>query len=292
MAERKKQFGDRYDGRLLKSLDSNYKIIPYIMRTRMDSQNFFEEKIDIGRTEAFIREKRKKTHESLSFLHIIIAAMVRTISQKPALNRFIAGQKIYARNEICISFMLKKEMNEESPEAAIKINFAPTDTLWDVVKKVNTAIKQNRSLEYNNTSDNMAKLIMKIPGIFVKLIVWVLRKLDYIGLIPKKLNELSPFHSSIFITDLGSVGIQPVYHHLYEFGTTSVFISFGIKTSEKEFDVNNQIVSKKYVKLKVVADERIADGFFYASAFKLYQSLIKHPERLETPPETVIEDVD
>lgn len=291
MPQAKRRFGDRYDGRLLRTLDSFYKIIPYIMKTRIDAQNYFEEKIEISNTEAFIRRKRKETDEHISFLHVIIAAMVRTISQKPALNRFTAGQKIYARNDILISFVLKKELNEESPETSLKVRFEPSDTFMDVVRKVNKAIDDNKSMEVKNDADKLARLIMSIPGQLVRFVVWLLRSLDYAGIMPKAINRLSPFHTSVFITDLGSVGIQPVYHHLYDFGTTSEFVAFGAKMREKVIGPENKILDKKYVRVCVVTDERIADGLFFASAFKLYRNLIKHPEALDTPPQKVFQDV-
>lgn len=292
MPNRKKGFLGRYDGRRLKSLDPFYKIIPYIMRTRTDAQNFFEEKIEICNTEEYIRRKRKEVDEPITFLHIIIAAIVRTISQKPGLNRFIAGQKINARNEILISLALKKELNTESPETTIKMKFEPTDTLMDVARKVNAAISENKDMDNKNDAEKLSKLIMSVPGFMVKFLVWLLKSLDYIGLMPKIINEISPFHTSVFVSNLGSVGIQPVYHHLYEFGTTSIFIVFGMKSKEKVLNSDNEVVEKKYVRLCVTTDERIADGLYFASAFKMYRNLIKNPEQLELPPEKVYEDVD
>ena len=292
MAKRKRRFGDRYDGRKLRTLDPFYKIIPYIMRSRIDAQNYFEEKIEISKTEDFIIKKRKETGEKISFLHVVIAAMVRAISQKPGMNRFVAGQKIYARNEILISFVLKKEFNEESPETTLKVKFEPTDTFMDVVRKVNAAIEENQGTDTKNDTDKLAKLIMAVPGQLVRFFVWIMRCLDYIGLMPKVINRLSPFHTSVFITNLGSIGIQPVYHHLYDFGTTSIFVAFGIKMKEKVIDSNNEIKTKKYVRLCIVSDERIADGHYFATAFKLYRNLIKNPEILDQPPEHVYEDID
>lgn len=292
MGNKKRRFGDRYDGRRIRTLDPFYKIIPYIMKTRIDAQNYFEDKMEISGTEAFIIKKRKETDERIAFLHVIIAAMVRVISQKPALNRFVAGQKIFARNEILISFVIKKQFDESTPETVVKVKFSPEDTFMDVVRKVNKAIEENRSVGTKNGSDKLAKLIMSIPGQLVRFLVWVLRSLDYMGLMPKIINRLSPFHTSVFITDLGSVGIQPVYHHLYDFGTTSNFVAFGIKMKEKVLNSDNQVVNKKYVRVCVVTDERIADGHFFASAFKLYRNLIKNPELLDSPPEKVFEDID
>ena len=291
MGDYRRRLGDRNDGRLLRTLDPFYKIIPYIMRARSDSQNFFDDRIDIGRTEAFLRARRNKSAENIGFLHVVIAAMVRTISQRPGLNRFIAGQRIFARNEILISLALKKKMTGESLETAIKMKFEPTDTIYDVAAKMNKAIAENKKAETENNADKTAKLFMLCPGLVVKFLVWFIRLLDYFGLMPKIINDISPFHTSVFVTDLGSLGIKPIYHHLYDFGTTSLFIAFGTKQKEKHLDDENHIVEKRSVQLRVVSDERIVDGYYYASAFRLFKSLIQHPERLENPPESVAREM-
>jgi hypothetical protein len=292
MAGYRRRFGDRYDGRRLRSLDPFLKIIPYIMKNRMDSQIFFEEKVDITHTEAYIRKRSKTSETRISMLHVFIAAIVRTLALRPALNRFIAGQKIFARNEILISLAIKKEMNIESTETTIKFKFDPTDTLEQVAEKIEKQIKENKDLEASNDTDKAARIIMLCPGFIVKFIVFVVRLLDYFGLMPKILNEVSPFHTSVFITDVGSLGISPVYHHLYDFGTTSIFVAFGTKRTEKVIDSNDNIVNKRFMTMRVVTDERIVDGHYFASAFKMYKTLIEHPERLESPPAKVVSDVD
>jgi hypothetical protein len=185
-----------------------------------------------------------------------------------------------------------KELLENSPETTIKLKFKPEATLSEVAAIINEAISENKKLENNNDTDKTAHLFMLCPGLIVKFLVWFLKTLDYFGIMPKIINKVSPFHTSVFVTDMGSLGIQPVYHHLYDFGTTSCFIAFGVKMKEKVIDADNQIVDKKYVRVCVVTDERISDGLFFASAFKLYRNLIKHPDQLELPPEKVIEDAE
>lgn len=285
-----RRFGDRYDGRLIRSLDAFYKIIPFIMKTRVDALVYFDDRIEIDRTEAYIRAQKANLKNNISFLHIVIAAMVRTMSQKPGLNRFIAGQRIYARNEILISLCVKKELKESSPEAVIKMKFNPTDTILEIVQKVNAAIGENKKADTSNDADKTAKLFMLCPRFLINFMIGIVKFCDYYGIMPKIINRISPFHTSIFITDLGSLGIQPVYHHLYNFGTTSIFISFGKKEKEKVIDQEDNIVNKRFIDLKVVIDERIADGHYYANAFKLFKKLIQNPERLEVQPESVVND--
>lgn len=292
MAEYKRRFGDRYDGRRIRTLNAFYSIIPFIMRTRADSQNYFEDKIEINSTESYLRKKKKECETNIGMLHVLIAAMVRTIAMKPALNRFIAGQKIYARNEILVSLAIKKELKADSPETTIKFKFKATDTISQIAEKINSQITENKIPDTKNNTDKTARLFMMCPGMLVKFLVFVIRLLDYFGIMPRVINEASPFHTSFFITDLGSLGIQPIYHHLYDFGTTSFFIAFGMKTKEKSIDINNNIIERKYITMKAVTDERITDGHYYASAFKLYKNLIQHPEKLEFVPDKVECDVE
>lgn len=292
MAEYKRRFGDRYDGRRIRSLDPFYKIIPFIMRYRSDSQNYFEEKIEIGHTESYLRKIRKNSGIRISMLHVMIAAMVRTIALKPALNRFIAGQNIYARNEILVSLAIKREMKVESPETTVKFKFEPTDTLIQIAEKINSQIEENKVPDTKNDTDKLARLFMLCPGLLVKMLVFFIRVMDYFGIMPKAINKVSPFHTSFFITDLGSIGIQPIYHHLYDFGTTSFFLAFGLKTKENVIDANDEMVEKRYITMKAVTDERIADGHYYASAFKLYKTLIQNPERLEAHPGKLEPDIE
>jgi pyruvate/2-oxoglutarate dehydrogenase complex dihydrolipoamide acyltransferase (E2) component len=241
--------------------------------------------------ESYLRGKRNAGMKNLGFLHIVIAAIVRTLSQKPGLNRFVAGQRIYARNEILISLAVKKDLKEESPETTVKIKFEPADTIYDVMEKVNKVIEENKKEEVNNDTDKTAKIISLCPGFLIKFIVWFMAKLDYHRIMPKIINRVSPFHTSIFITDLGSVGIQSAYHHIYEFGTTSIFVAFGTKKKERVIDADNNVVEKRTINLRVVADERIVDGHYYARAFRLFNRYMLNPERLEVPPEKVVEDL-
>jgi len=291
-SKRKRRLGDRYDGRRLRSLNAFYQITPYIMRHRVDAQDYFEDKIDIARTEEWLRAQRAAGQNDLGYLHVFIAALVRTMSQKPALNRFIAGQKIYARNDITISLALKKKLTDDSPETTIKMKFEPTDTIYDVRDKVNAAVAANKAMEMKNDTDKTAKLFMLCPGMLVRFLLWLVRSLDYLGILPKAIHNASPFHTSAFITDLGSLGIKSIYHHLYDFGTTSIFIAFGNKEKRHEMNRDGQWVERKYIGFKVVNDERICDGHYYASAFKILSALLRDPEPLERPPETVVEDVD
>jgi len=289
---RRRRWGDRYDGRRLRSLNPFYQITPYIMRTRVDAHDYFTDRVDIERAEEWLREKRAEGHVGLGFLHLFMAVLVRTMSQRPRLNRFVAGQRIYARNDLTVSLALKKKLHEDSPETTIKLRFEPTDTIFDVAATIEAAVGENKKVEVANETDDTARLFMLVPGVLLRFLIWALRALDFHGLLPKALHRASPFHTSAFVTDLGSLGVKPIYHHLYDFGTTSLFVAFGMKERERAIGKDGSVVEKKYITVKIVNDERICDGHYYASAFRYMLGLFREPELLERPPESVVRDVD
>ena len=288
----KRKLGDRYDGYRIRKIDPLYQIIPAVMRTRIDSQVYFDYKLDITELEKFVREHRKTDIPDLRMLHIFMAAMVRLMAQMPRLNRFIAGKKVYARNCYSISLACKRSLSVNDEETTITPHFEPEDTLADVARRVEEAIKVDvyeKRKEGNNT-DTVARVLGAIPTFIKAGVVDLMRNLDKIGLMPKVIHRASPFHASMFITDLGSCGIGPIYHHLYEFGTCSVFVSMGKKESEYYVDAEGSVKLRRYINVKIVADERICDGFYYATAMKMLTRLLKHPEKLLLPPEEVVMD--
>jgi pyruvate/2-oxoglutarate dehydrogenase complex dihydrolipoamide acyltransferase (E2) component len=289
-AKPRRRWGDRYDGRRIRTLNPFYQITPYIMRTRVDAQDYFEDRVDIAHIEAWLKKQREAGYMEMGYLHVFIAAMIRLLSQRPRLNRFIAGQKIYARNGITVSLALKKKLNEDSPETTVKMRFNPEDTIYDVLRKVQETVNSNKAIETSNSTDKAARLFMLCPGFIVRFLLFMLRSLDWVGLLPKAIHKASPFHTSFFITDLGSLGIKPIYHHLYDFGTTSIFMAFGAKERHRELNHEGKVVERKFITMKVVNDERICDGHYYASAFKLLFQLFKDPSALEVPPERVVLD--
>lgn len=280
---------DRYDGWRVRNIDAVFGVIPFIMRTRLDSQNFFETEIRIDKLEKFIRE-HKEDIPDLSLMHIFMAATVRLISQRPYLNRFVVHNKIYARNSITMSLMIKRTMSDDGTETLIKPEFEPEDTLIDVVRKVRELIELNMKDDAQNSTDVTAKLFRALPAWLVRFAIGLIRCSDNYGLLPKPIFRASPWHTSVFLTNLGSVGIGPIYHHLYEFGTCSLFVAMGKKYRKKETDIRGETYTAKYLGLKFVTDERVCDGHYYALSMRLFNKLLQNPEILLSPPEKVYVD--
>ena len=290
--KRRRRFGDRAEGRKLRTLLPMHRVMPYIMPRRSDALNYFSDTFDMTKVDAFCRQKVKEGYTSFGFLHVLLAAYVRMLSQRPATNRFVSGQKIYARNEIEIVMTVKKEMTIEAPETCIKVVFEPTDTIDDVYRKFNDVVSDVVGQTEETSFDKLAKLINYIPGLLLRWTVKFLNFLDYFGWLPRALTKLSPFHGTMIVTSMGSLGINAIYHHLYDFGNLPVFLSYGKKMTKREIDADGNITTKRYIELNVVTDERICEGFYFASAFKLLKKYVENPERLTVPPEEVIEDID
>ena len=286
-------WGDRVDGRRIRSLPPVNYIIPYIMVNRNGSSNLFEEAFEITNVDRYIRQKRREGLTNFGIMHVFLTAYCRGVAKYPGVNRFIAGQKIYSRGEdIQFCMTIKKDMTTDGAETEIKLHLSPRDTVYDVYKKMNDAIVKVKNTPLDAGVDNAAYALTMIPGVVLKFFVWFLKTLDYFGLLPKFLLEVSPFHGSIFFTSMGSLGIPPVYHHLYDFGNLPVFGSFGCKRRALELQEDGTVVQRKYIDFRFTLDERTVDGFYYAAFLKYYKRLIQHPEVLDEAPAEIVKDMD
>ena len=289
---RKRRIGDRKDGRRVRTLPPMAYVEPFIMRTRNDAVNYFEDSFDVTETDKLLRELRKQGYKNMSILHIILAAYIRTVAFRPGVNRFISGQRIFHRDEIEVNMTVKKEMSLESPDTVVKVRFDVHDTLIDVYNKFNAVVEEATAESSNTDFDKVAKALTRLPRMLFRGVVDFLYFLDYFGWLPRMLLDVSPFHGSMFITSMGSLGIPPIYHHLYNFGNVPVFISYGRKYHKNIMNADGDIEHRTFVDMKAVVDERICDGYYYASAFKLIKKFIVSPALLLSAPETVIEDID
>ena len=278
------------DWRKVKSVSPMAFMIPYIMVNRNGSSNLMRDSVDIERVEKYIKEKQAEGMTNLTIMHVMIAAYVRLVAERPALNRFIRGQRIWTRRQVEVALTIKKEMTLESPDTCVKILLDPDATLKDVYEALNKEIVNYRD-NPGGDFDSIVKLLTFIPGLFLKFTVHMLKTLDYFGLLPKILLKISPFHASYFITSMGSLGIPPIYHHLYDFGTCPIFFPFGAKRRAYELDADGNVKKRQYVDFTFVLDERICDGFYYAAALKQFKRILKNPWVLDEVPE-VIPDVD
>ena len=277
----------RADGYRVRSNDAMYELVPYIMPYRYDASNSVTVDIDLDLMQDYIRKCRKKGI-NMSHMSIIIAGALRIASQNPFLNRFVMNRKIDARNHFCVSFVTLQP--GKTSDTVNKLYFNMDDDIFTVNRKVQEAIERTQQPTSQNALDKLMASLVRIPFL-VGAVVGVLKFIDKYFTLPFSIINISPFHTSLFITNLASIRTNAIYHHLYEFGTTGIFISMG--QPERRIEKNGETVEeKKIMPLGIVTDERIANGHYYGRCFRELNRYYKNPELLEVPPEQVVRDPD
>ena len=278
----------RADGKRLRNTDPMYTVAAYVMSKRVDSMNMVTLDIPYDPIQEYLNKKRRKG-VSLSHLGVIIAAYLRTAAEFPLLNRFIMNCKPYARNEFCVAMVVLKSGQMDNGTMS-KMYFNMTDTIFDVNDTINKYVSDNREVPEKNGTEKMIKILLGAPGV-LRVGVGLFKFMDKHGLLPKKVIDMSPFHNSLCISNLASIRTNHIYHHCYEFGTTSVFITMG-NLREVPRRSGGEIIFERCLPLGVVMDERICSGSYFALAFRKIRKYLRNPELLELPPEVVNEDPD
>jgi len=274
-------------------MDPILQITPYLMPMRCDAQVFLEHKLDYELMARYIAEKAVEG-QKITFMQIIVAAYVRGVSQHPEINRFIKNKQYYARNNLSVSYtILKDSQNHDSPESVVRIEFDPTDTLFDVRDRMVTAVEANRgeTSEGDPFAEKLASFVLAVPGL-ASLVVAAVRLLDRYGIAPKILMRELPFYCSMYITNNASIGLHHVWHHIYNFGNVSAFFGMGSVLKEATVDAEGKTRMKRWLPIGITVDERVTSGAHYAAFFADVVRCLNHPELLEKPPESVKYDKD
>ncbi|MDO4567445.1 MAG: 2-oxo acid dehydrogenase subunit E2 [Clostridia bacterium] len=282
MEKRKKRWGDRKDGRWLRDIDAMHIVNAYVQPNRADNEAFISERIDLTEINAYLAKKNAGDVRGLPYtvFHVIAAALAKTVCLRPKMNRFVQDRRVYQRDTITLSFVIKKRFNDEAEEALAFIQcdeHTTLDTLHDeLVRQVTTF----RSESKDNTTDMMESL-KKIPRPILSFLMWILTKLDRKGKMPDFLSKTDPLYATVFISNLGSIGLKCGYHHLSNWGTNSVFVVIGEKQLMPFYDADGNVEMREALNLGLTIDERIADGYYYSKTVKLLKHLLHNPELLE-----------
>lgn len=275
----------RKDGKRIKRVDPMYTIIPYILDKRYDAMNNIELDIPMEPMQKYLNQKRKEGYH-ISHMGLLVAAILRTTAEFPALNRFIVNKKIYARNEFCVGLVVLKPGSDDA--TMNKIYFELEDDIFTVQEKIDKYINDNRKTDNSNSTDELMTKLLAIPGL-LNTAVTVLKWMDRHNIMPRAVIEASPFHATLGITNLASIRTNHIHHHIYEFGTMGMFIAMG-NSRVIPVDKAGNIEFVKSLPLGVVMDERIASGSYFAAAFQKIKLYLKNPELLEKPAEIVNRD--
>lgn len=283
-------FGYRVDGKQVRDIDPIQRIVPHIMRHRHDSMINLTVDLPCEPFDEFIKKELAAGNGEYDYMHIIIAGLVRIIANYPRLNRFVMNGRIFKRNVINISFVVRKAMNIEAPDTTVKLEFTGRETLAEVRDKINAAIEANSDMDANNGTDQLARLITFTPNVVIAFLVGLIKFLDKHNMLPKAIIDVSPFHTSAFITNMKSIKGPSIYHHLYDFGNTGMFFSMGKETMVPVVS-GTEIVPGKRMPFKIVSDERFCDGFYFSTALRVLRRYYAHPEVLKEPLKELAEDV-
>ncbi len=264
----------RKDGVMVKGSDDFTALFPYLFKKRNESIVYYNLEVDVEPLLKYIADNKNVT-----FFQAVIIGLTKTLKERPKLNRFIIGRRLYQRNYTEIGFVTKREFTEEAAEVNVKIRFKDEDGPSEIIGKMTKDIHKAKK-DGDSDDGDIIKVLMKFPRFFIRFFIWLIEWMDFNGILPKSISSADPLRSSVYVANLGSVGIDAPFHHLFEWGTTSIFLAIGKIGKKPVVDQDGQIVAKTMVEMKISLDERVADGFYYAKSLDLFRAYMENPERL------------
>ena len=279
----KRRFGDRKDGALIRDLDSMHFIVPLLYPNRCDNEAFLSVTVDLTKLDEWLK---RKNYEGIPYKYnlfqAVVTGMLKCLTLRPKMNRFIANKNIYQRNEVTASFVVKKLFADNGGEALAFIHAKDSHTVDTVHDEIYRKVSFCRGEKKDQSTKSM-DLFTKMPRFISKTLVAFIRVLDRHGLVPTSLIATDPYYSSVVLTNLGSIKLHSGYHHLTNWGTNSVFVAIGEIKKRPFYNDDGSVIMKNSVDLGLTIDERIADGYYYAKTVRLLKTLLENPELLEQP---------
>ena len=291
MEQRPKKRGDRFDGYWLRDeAPALGQFMAYLMPNRADNEAHINVDIDARPLDTFLAKKNAgRTEDKYTYFHIFLAAMVKCFVLRPRMNRFISGNRLYMRDHISVSFVVKKKFEDRSEEGLAYKKYSESDTIDTLHTSIMEEIHQCRREDVLDNSTDMMTKLLKLPRWLLHIIVNILFALDRKGKVPYDLIKADPNYSSIFLTNLGSIGMDSGYHHLNNWGTNCFVAMIGQKHLAPEWHEDGTYTVRPVISLGFTLDERIGDGYYYAGTMRLLTKILENPELLELPFSTPVE---
>jgi hypothetical protein len=270
----------RADGDAIPALPSLRRVMPHLMPGRNEAAVFLDQRLRVERTLAWIDEQNRALapEDRVNFFHVVLCALARVLHERPQLNRFIVGRRVYQRREVAISFAVKRTFDDDGGLATVRVTFGPRDSPQDVARKARAAVSEGRS-DRPSAAQKEMDLASHLPGAVIRALLWLQRALDARNLLPAALTRQDPLYASLFAANLGSIGLDAPFHHLYEYGTVPIFAALGRIAPEPVVD-DGQLAVGQVAHLRYTLDERIADGFYCARSLELVRQWIEDPDAL------------
>lgn len=280
----KRRWCDRRDGRYVKA-PGLQTVMGYLLPKRTECEVYLNDSIDATELLAYIERKNAEHPDyKTTLFHCAITGMARMVRERPLMNRFIQGYRMYERNEISLSFVVKRRFADGAEESLMVLVPQDSDTLDDISKKIVGDVQETRKSEHATGGiDELLDKFAGLPRIVLMIAIRIIRWLDFWGINPKALTEGDPNYTTILCSNLGSIKCPSVYHHLNNYGTNSVMVTIGALHKEEVILPDGTKAIRDFVDIGATLDERIADGFYFARSLKLIKHIFAHPELLDRP---------
>lgn len=283
----KKRFGDRRDATLIRDADPLHAFMPYLLLGRTDNEALLNDEMDLSAVTEYLAEKNAASPDfKYTIFHVVLAALAKTIYLRPAMNRFLQGHRLYQRNDISFSFIVKRAFTDHAEEALVIMKMRE-DSELSPLEQVHTKVKKEvqgiRTENKGNDTIDAISILNRIPRFLLRFVAKLLFRLEYHGWLPAFLEKIDPYHSTCFVSNLGSIKMSASYHHLIDWGTNSFFVIIGEKTWKPVFKRDGSYEMKEMLPLGFTIDERIADGFYFANSIKILRYIMAHPQILDEP---------
>lgn len=283
----KKKIGDRKDATLIRDADPLHAFMPYLLLGRTDNEALLNDELDLSAVTEYLEKKNEGSPDfKYTIFHVVLAALAKTIYLRPAMNRFMQGHRLYQRNDISFSFVVKRAFSDHAEEALVIMkvredsDLSPIEQVYTKVKREVQGIRKENS---EGGTIKVINLLNRIPRPFLRVVAKILFWLEYHGWVPSALQKIDPYHATCFVSNLGSIKMTASYHHLIDWGTNSFFVIIGEKQWKPLFSRDGNYEMREMLPLGFTIDERIADGFYFANSVKILRYIFAHPEILDEP---------
>jgi pyruvate/2-oxoglutarate dehydrogenase complex dihydrolipoamide acyltransferase (E2) component len=283
MTTAKRRFGDRRDGRLIRDMDGMHIIMAHLLPHRSACETSLNEKIDLTNILAYLEQKNSSGGPvKYTIFHIIAAALGKTLTLRPHLNRFIAGRRYYQRHKVTLAFVVKRQFSDSGGEGLLVLTYPPEGNVDTLAERVTAEAHKTRGGDLGE-SLGVANTIARLPRFLTALVIRILRILDFYGRVPEIITKGDPNHASVLLSNLGSIKLNAAYHHLNDWGTNSLFLAIGEKHRAVFYNEQGEAAVREAINLSITLDERLADGYYYSRSIKLLKYLLQNPQLLELP---------
>lgn len=268
---------NRCDGDLIRSLPRTRRVMPYLMRGRNESAVWFEQAVDLTRVDPALAEFTARTGLHVTVFHVVLGALARTLHERPGINRFVAGGRLYQRRGVQLAWAAKERFDDDAPLVTVKRTFPPGESFEELVRDIDLRDEQAKR-QGKSATDRELAAVLALPGIGRRAALGLIRRADALGMLPAWYVDPDPMYASAFLANLGSVGLDAGFHHLYEYGTASLFCAIG-RVRQSPSPAGNGTGHPEVV-LRLTFDERVEDGLYARRSLERFREVLEDPDAL------------